>query len=161
MMNYFEYKGYIGIVSMSAEDRCFFGTIQGINDLVTFEGDTVQELEQSFQEAVDDYLDFCKENDLEPEKAYKGQFNVRVKPELHRALAMEAAIKGKSLNCVVEDALESHVNQKPAINITINTRQLSDIYKAGNNNKDGWTKPDKPDRKGFKLVQGGKNAAVN
>ena len=158
MKNYFEYKGYIGTVSLSEEDECFFGTIQGINDLVTFEGDTVSELKQSFEEAVDDYLEFCKENDLEPEKAYKGQFNVRVNPELHKALAREAAIKGRSLNYIVEDALETYVKHKPSINITINTRQLSDIYNASNTSREGWSKSN---NKGFELIQGGRNAAVN
>lgn len=158
MKNYLEYKGYIGTVSLSEEDGCFFGTIQGINDLVTFEGETVSEIRHSFEEAVDDYLEFCKENNLEPEKAYKGQFNVRVKPELHRALAREAAIKGRSLNYVVEDALESYINHKPAINITINARQLTDIYNAGNKSKDGWSKSD---NRSFALLQGGRNEAIN
>lgn len=158
MKNYFEYKGYIGTVSLSVEDDCFFGTIQGINDLVTFEGETVSELNNSFQEAVDDYLEFCEENDLEPEKAYKGQFNVRINPELHKALAREAAIKCKSLNYIVEDALESYIKHKPAINITINTRQLSDIYNVGNKSKNGWSKSK---NNNLTLVQGGRHEAVN
>ena len=59
MKNYLEYKGYIGTVEFSAEDKIFFGKIQGINDLVTFEGSSVDELEKSFQESILDYLETC------------------------------------------------------------------------------------------------------
>lgn len=110
MKNYFEYRGYIGTVEMSTEDNLFFGTIHGINDLITFEGDGFKELQKAFEEAVDDYLIFCEECNKEPEKAYKGQFNVRVSPELHRRLAFEAAKEKKSLNQIVEKACSEYVN---------------------------------------------------
>ena len=56
MKNFLEYRRYLGTVEFSADDKCFFGKIQGINDLVLFEGESVSELERSFKEAVDDYL---------------------------------------------------------------------------------------------------------
>jgi predicted HicB family RNase H-like nuclease len=81
MKNYLEYKGYSGTVGFSAEDKIFFGKIQGINDLVTFEGTSVDELEQSFQESVLDYLETCKVLNKNPDKVFKGSFNVRVSQE--------------------------------------------------------------------------------
>ena len=62
MKTYFEYKGYIGTVAYSAEDDCFFGMVHGVNGLVSFEGQTVDELKTAFHEAVDDYLSFCREH---------------------------------------------------------------------------------------------------
>jgi len=114
MKTYFEYKGYRGTVMFSSEDMVFFGTVHGINDTVTFEGETPQELEIAFREAVDDYLDLCERLGKEPEKAYKGQFNVRISPELHRTCAMKAIEEGASLNQIVEKALVYYVNLEKA-----------------------------------------------
>ena len=112
MKNYFEYKGYIGTVEMSPEDEVFYGTIQGISDLVTFEADNFTELKEEFKTAVDDYIQFCEDCGKEPEKTYKGQFNVRVEPELHKALARQAIINRVSLNQIVETACKNYLSQK-------------------------------------------------
>lgn len=63
MKNYFEHKDYIGTVEYSTEDNVFYGKILDINDLLTFEGSSVAELEDAFKETVNDYLDTCKELD--------------------------------------------------------------------------------------------------
>lgn len=105
MKNYLEYNGYIGTLQFSADDKIFFGKIQGINDLVTFEGSSVKELEKSFKEAVDDYLETCKLLNKSPEKIYKGSFNVRVSQELHQKIALLATKKGLNLNEIVKEAL--------------------------------------------------------
>ena len=65
-MNTLKYKGYIGSVSYSEPDKVFFGEIEGINDLVTYEGESVDELTASFHEAVEDYLIFCEEHHCKP-----------------------------------------------------------------------------------------------
>ena len=108
-MNTLKYKGYIGSVSYSEPDKVFFGQIEGINDLVTYEGESVQELTASFHEAVEDYLIFCEEHDCKPEKSYSGAFNVRVTPSLHRDIANLAAEAGISLNAFVKRALSEAV----------------------------------------------------
>ncbi|MNE95574.1 hypothetical protein D3C80_1936770 [compost metagenome] len=63
MKNFYEHKSYFGTVEYSNEDNVYYGQILKINDLVTFEGSSVSELEDSFKEAVNDYLDTCKELD--------------------------------------------------------------------------------------------------
>ncbi|MCR5828534.1 MAG: type II toxin-antitoxin system HicB family antitoxin [Bacteroidales bacterium] len=108
-MNTLKYKGYIGSVSYSEPDKVFFGEIEGINDLVTYEGESVQELTASFHEAVEDYLIFCEEHNCKPEKSYSGAFNVRVAPSLHRDIANLAAEAGISLNAFVKRALNEAV----------------------------------------------------
>ena len=104
-----QYKGYSAKPEYSAEDRVFYGVILGIDDLVDFMSDKAGELENEFHAAVDDYLEFCKEIGKEPQKAYKGSFNVRVSPELHRQAAVCAAMQDISLNRFVENALQSAV----------------------------------------------------
>jgi len=105
MKNCLEYKGYTGTVEFSAEDKIFFGKIQGINDLVTFEGSSVDELESSFHESLQDYLDTCKVLNKNPDKVFKGSFNVRVSKELHLRTVILASKKGLKLNDIVKEAL--------------------------------------------------------
>lgn len=116
MGNYFEYNGYTGTVEYSSEDRVFFGKLHGINDLVTFEGTTVDELEKAFKEAVTDYLQTCKNLGKEPDKVFKGSFNVRVSQKLHAETAMLAARKGLNLNEVVKAALSYVVRHEEVVN---------------------------------------------
>lgn len=94
---------------MSEEDGIFCGTINGINDLVTFEADNFKDLKAAFEEAVDDYLVFCEECGKVPEKTYRGQFNVRISPKLHRDLAIESFKQNISLNQIVEQACNDYV----------------------------------------------------
>lgn len=106
MNNLLTYKDYVGVVSYSDEDGLFFGSLHGINDLVTFEGDSVANLKAAFKEAVDDYLASCEAMGKQPEKVYKGQFNVRVAPPLHRLAALHAAQQRITLNKWVENAMK-------------------------------------------------------
>ena len=110
MKNILNYKGFFGSVEFSDEDDVFYGRIIGINDHITYEGDSVQSLRKDFNEAVDEYLKACKELGKEPEKTYKGSFNVRIEPILHRQLVVYSSSHGKSLNAVVEEAISNYVN---------------------------------------------------
>ncbi|MDR2357212.1 MAG: type II toxin-antitoxin system HicB family antitoxin [Oscillospiraceae bacterium] len=104
-----EYRGYYGTVGFSAADDVFFGKVAGVNSLISFEGDSVQGLRADFEGAVNDYLEMCADKGIEPEKAYKGSFNVRVSPELHKALALYSASHGKTLNSAVEEAISHYI----------------------------------------------------
>ena len=105
MNNTMEYKGYVGSVEFSEADGIFFGKVMGLRALLSYEGSTAAELVADFHTAVDDYLALCEAEGREPEKAYKGSFNVRISPELHRKLALQAAAEQMSLNSFVERAL--------------------------------------------------------
>ena len=109
MASTIEHKGYIGSVEYSAEDKCFFGKLEMIDDLVTFEADNANDLEINFIDAVDGYLSTCKELSREPQKSYKGVFNVRIDPELHKKIYKEALKAGISLNAFVQQALYKKV----------------------------------------------------
>lgn len=112
MANTIEYKGYIGSIEYSSEDKCFFGKLEMIDDLVTFEANTAQELEDNFHNSVDEYLETCQSLGREPRKTYKGVFNVRIDPELHKIVYHEALKAGISLNSFVKQALAREVASK-------------------------------------------------
>jgi predicted HicB family RNase H-like nuclease len=103
------YRGYFGSVEFSDEDNVFFGRIIGVNDRITYEGDNVEALRSDFQEAVDEYLETCVQLGKDPEKTYKGTFNVRIAPALHRQLAYFSATNGKTLNATVEEAIRNYI----------------------------------------------------
>lgn len=109
MSSIMKYRGYYTKVQYSDEDRVLFGVIEGIDDSISFEGESVQELENAFHEAVEDYLDICKRMGKEPQKAYKGSFNVRITSQLHRQAAEKAAEQNTTLNDFVEKAIEHYI----------------------------------------------------
>ena len=109
-MNTLTYKDYIGSVSFSAEDEVFYGKIEHINDLITFESGNAHSLKKAFEEAVDDYILFCKKKGIPPDKPFKGSFNVRVKPYLHKLAYQRALEQGMSLNKFIETNLEKELN---------------------------------------------------
>lgn len=109
-MSTLEHKGYDGSVDYSSEDHILHGKILGIRDSVSYEGEDVRTLEQNFMAAVDEYLAFCEAEGKQPEKPFKGTFNVRVKPRLHKLAALRAIEENKKLNNVVEEALEEYLH---------------------------------------------------
>ena len=114
-MNTMTYKGYVGSVSYSEKDNVFFGKIEGINGLVNFEGESVKELTEAFHEAVDDYLAYCEEEGVVPDKSYTGVLNVRLTPAIHRQIAMLALQAGISINAYIKDTLEKKVETAGAL----------------------------------------------
>lgn len=104
------YKDFIGSIHYSTEDEIFFGKVEGIDDSISFEGSSVKELKDCFREAVEDYIELCMLNGKEPQKAYKGSFNIRISPELHKQAVREATIKGISLNQFVESVIAEKVS---------------------------------------------------
>lgn len=110
MSNVLSYKNYNGTVEYSKEDGCLYGKVIGLKSLLSYEGDSVRELEADFQNVIDEYLQDCAERNVVPEQPYKGSFNVRISPELHRTVAIYAIENGKSLNATVEEALRCYVN---------------------------------------------------
>lgn len=109
MKSVLEYKGYHAVIKFDADTFTLRGKIEGINDFVDFQSNNLATIEEEFRNAVDEYLAFCKEVGKEPEKEYKGTFNVRIESSLHRRLAMYASRMGESLNSTVEKAIEAYV----------------------------------------------------
>jgi len=104
-MKTMQYKGYAARIEYSDEDKCFVGHIAGIRDIVGFHGDSVDSLSAAFKEAVDDYLETCKQEEISPQRPYSGKVMFRISPELHAEIAMKAEAQGKSLNQWAAEAL--------------------------------------------------------
>ena len=104
-----EYKGYIGKVEFDEDAGLFHGEVINIRDVVTFEGRTVEELRQAFEESVEDYLAFCAERDEDPDKPFSGKFVVRLPVELHRKAYIKAKLADKSLNSWVTSVITTAV----------------------------------------------------
>lgn len=107
MNNTIQYKGYVGSVEFSEEDGLFFGKVMGIRSLISYEGENAKELLDDFHAAVDDYLEYCEHNEKKPEVAFKGSFNIRLSPELHKKLFLYASAHQISMNKYIEDTLEN------------------------------------------------------
>lgn len=102
-----KYKGYVGQVTYDDEAKLFHGEVVGLKDVITFQGTTVIEIEQAFKDSVDDYLVWCKEQGEQPEKSFSGNIRVRVSPDLHAKIAMQAALEGVSLNSYIQKKLKN------------------------------------------------------
>ena len=104
-MNILSYKGYTGRFEYDAEADIFHGEVLHIQDVVTFQGRSIDELKAALADSVEDYLDFCAQEGKQPQRPSSGRFNVRISPELHQRIAQEAAHAGKSLNAWLSDSL--------------------------------------------------------
>jgi predicted HicB family RNase H-like nuclease len=109
-----EYKGYIGIVEYDDKAKIFHGDVINTKDVITFQGTSVKELEEAFNESVDDYLEWCERDGVNPEKPYSGKFNLRLSPELHKEIALAAGKLKISINSFVEKALKDEINLNKA-----------------------------------------------
>ena len=106
------YKNYYGSVHYSDDDQIFFGKIEYIRSLVSYEGADAASIKTAFEEAVDDYLELCQNEGINPDQSFKGSFNVRTGSELHRRAAFYAKENGLNLNSVVTEALNQYLSQK-------------------------------------------------
>ena len=100
------YKGYYGVVQYDDEAKIFHGEVINTRTVITFQGTTVDEIETAFRDSVDDYLDWCKERNKEPEKPFSGRFVLRLSPDLHRNLNLKARMSNTSLNSFIVQTLE-------------------------------------------------------
>ena len=99
------YKGYLGEVTYDDEAEIFHGEVIGLKDVITFQGKTVRELKKAFHDSINDYLAWCHERGEQPERTYSGNLRIRMNPELHAHLALDAAKQGKSLNDLINEKL--------------------------------------------------------
>ncbi|MCI5149755.1 MAG: type II toxin-antitoxin system HicB family antitoxin [Candidatus Electrothrix sp. MAN1_4] len=111
------YKDYTGSIEVSLEDNCLHGKILFIEDLITYEGSTVEELFLSFREAVDDYISFCEETGKPANKPYSGTFNIRVGQDIHRRAAQEAFEREVSLNDYITKCIKQNLEQDEIVRV--------------------------------------------
>ena len=110
-MGALKYKDFVATLEFSDVDNVFYGKILGINDLILFEGSSIDELNKAFKEAVEDYLELCEEVGKDPYKSFKGSFNVRIPTDLHKKVFFRAQKTGLSLNQYIKKVLEKDIEQ--------------------------------------------------
>lgn len=108
-----EYKGYQGSIEVSLEDNVLHGKILHIVDLVTFEAQSPEALRHAFEQEVDEYLAFCEEEGVDPDKPFSGTFNVRLGPDLHRQLVLAASREGMGINETLKRITETWLRDCP------------------------------------------------
>lgn len=106
-METLKYKGFIGSIEAELKGNTLYGKVLGMDKgtLITYEGNTLAELRADFEAAIDDYIAYCKEENLPLHKSYSGTFNIRISPELHAKAAMSAQSSGMSLNAYIQKVL--------------------------------------------------------
>lgn len=140
------HKGYSGTIDASIEDDCLHGQILFIDDIITYEGDTVADIKTSFKKAVNHYLSYCKETGKPANKPYSGTFNVRVGQDLHRKAVEIAYHRDIKLNDFVTQSLQSAVEQNGVVrvelthhhNITLTDNQTSATVVATMEQPQAW-----------------------
>ena len=104
-----KYKGYFGHVIYDDEAKIFHGDIINTKTVITFQGESVEEIEASFKDSIEDYLDWCKERNKDPEKPFSGKFVLRISPELHREVSLNAKNNNTSINSFITEALKKEI----------------------------------------------------
>lgn len=121
--NILEYKGYQAIIEFSSEDCALYGKVLDIDDKILFEIEDPNSAFEVFKATIDEYLEFCEEEGKTPDKPYKGVFNVRISPSLHKQAAQSARRAGVTLNDFVKRAISDMVSgehRQPIINVYLN-----------------------------------------
>lgn len=116
-MKTLSYNGYEGTVDVDIDEGVCRGKLLFVPDLVTYVAETPKLLKAAFEEAVDDYLTTCEELGREARKPFRGSFNVRVTPDLHRDAALRAARDEVALNEVVVRALDCYLNVRTDVQV--------------------------------------------
>jgi predicted HicB family RNase H-like nuclease len=107
-----EYKGYTGVFEFDPSVDALHGRVIGLQDVVTFQGRSLEEVRREMVESVEDYLELCAQVGKDPDKPYRGEFLVRTTPEVHRAAAVRAETEGMSLNAWVETTIATAVEER-------------------------------------------------
>lgn len=119
MNNKLNYNGYTASIIPDVDRGLFFGRVENVLDVISFQGKDLAELKANFKEAIDEYISFCKEVGEEPEKPFGGSILFRCGPERHRKIAQEAARQGVSINTFLVQAADK-VLSKDIAQVNVN-----------------------------------------
>lgn len=137
MNNILEYKGYHATISFDSNDLLFVGEVFGIQDSLNFHGKNVEELIKMFHQCIDNYLELCNAIGKSPDKEFKGSFNVRLSPSLHKEASIAAFKQRKTLNQYVIDAIEAATTGSNAIT-QVYILQTTPLASATFEKHDAW-----------------------
>ncbi len=109
------YKGYAAKIEYSDKDECLIGSIANIRHSIRFRGDSVKEIRQAFEDAVDAYLEGCAQRNEAPEKPSESRAVVRISPALNRVLTLVASHEKKSVNTWLAEVVNKKSDKKETI----------------------------------------------
>ncbi|TDI71835.1 MAG: type II toxin-antitoxin system HicB family antitoxin [Bacteroidetes bacterium] len=109
MKNILKHGDFMASIHFDSSTELLYGKVEGIDDSLTFEGNSVDELKIAFTEAIEDYIDICSKIGKNPHRSYKGSFNIRIKSGLHKKAAFRSVELGISLNQLVEKAISNFI----------------------------------------------------
>ncbi|OGR00348.1 MAG: hypothetical protein A2505_08445 [Deltaproteobacteria bacterium RIFOXYD12_FULL_55_16] len=150
MSNTLSHKGYTGSIDISVADGCLYGRILFIDDMITYEGETVAEVKSSFISAVERYLDYCEETGKPANKPYSGTFNIRVGQELHKKAVQIAYLENITLNDFVSQSIKAAIEQNGIVkvehthqhHVTITDNRIPAIMVATMEKPQAWERMD-------------------
>lgn len=126
------YKDFEGSIEVDIDDNLLYGQILFINDVITYEGDNICELKKAFKNMVDEYIKYCEELGVKPQKTYSGSFNIRPGADMHRKLVQEAELNGKTLNQLIKNIFEEYFTKKETSELPLSSNQVfSNSYIQG------------------------------
>jgi predicted HicB family RNase H-like nuclease len=105
-MNVIEHKGYFARIEFDGSAGMFHGRVVGMRDVLDFYGSSVEELKRAFQETVEDYVAWCRQDGVKPEKSWHGKLTFRPSEELRHRLLIAAAVANKSVNEYMNEVLD-------------------------------------------------------
>ncbi len=125
-----EYKGYLATVEYDDSVGLLHGEVINAASypIVTFEASSVEELKREFRISIDDYLAWCKEDGVEPQRPFSGKLNLRLGTDLHRRVAVSAARNGVSINSWIKETLERMAD--PCSAAPLGRRQFAEGHKT-------------------------------
>jgi len=109
MKDMMQHKGYYGSVHFDDEELIFYGKVEFIRAVVTYEATDAYGLRKAFRESVDDYLKTCDDQHIQPESPFKGSLNIRLGSELHRRVALSAMQNRSTINKFIVQTLDRAV----------------------------------------------------
>jgi len=112
MKDMMKHKGYYGSVHYDSAELIFYGKLEFIKALVSYEAEDAKGIKKVFEDAVDDYLATCEAEGIAAEKPFKGSFNVRTGHKLHEMVALTAQREKMSINKFICYILQKECQKK-------------------------------------------------
>lgn len=112
-----KYKNYRAHIEYSEEDVCLIGHIAGITDIIGFHGDTIPEIREAFEEAVDDYIETCQRLNKQPQLPCSGDLQLRIPPDIHASIVRAAEASGKNIDQWAIDTFSHALGGHPQVGV--------------------------------------------
>lgn len=103
------HEEYIAEIKYDDDAEIFHGEVINTRDVITFQGASVRALKKEFKNSIEDYLEFCKKRGESPDRPFSGKFNLRIDPEKHKDIVIEATRRGMSINDFCNESLDKNL----------------------------------------------------